>query len=53
MASKEFEQALEILNWEEHNSGDKILINAFENVVAFTLNGRNVKLFLILTEKRK
>lgn len=43
MASKEYELALEILNWEEHNLGDKVLINAFENSVSFALNGRNVK----------
>jgi hypothetical protein len=43
MASKEYDQALEILNWEEGiNGNEKILINSYTNVSNFTLNGRNV-----------
>ena len=43
MASKEYEQALEVLNWEEGmNGNEKILTNSYENVANFSLNGRNV-----------
>jgi len=43
MASKEYDQALEILNWEEGiNGNEKLLMNSYGNVANFSLNGRNV-----------
>ncbi|RNA05744.1 cell division cycle 16 -like protein [Brachionus plicatilis] len=48
VACKEYEQALEILNWEGDNLGLKVLINNLENAVSFTLNGRNIKAALNL-----
>lgn len=45
VALKEYEQALEILNSDE--IVDKILLNSFENVSNFMLNGRNVSVSLI------
>ena len=47
LAFKEYEQALEILNWEDLNGNDKINATNFENAARFTLNGRNVSLSLI------
>ena len=49
VASKEYELALEVLNWEEFNQNDnKNLINSLnENNINFVLNGRNVSLTLI------
>ena len=44
VAAKEYEQALEILNWDEQNLSDnKNLINSFESSINFALNGRNIQ----------
>jgi hypothetical protein len=42
LASKEYEQALEILNWEEMNPNEKISPSCFDDATNFSLNGRNV-----------
>lgn len=43
LASKEYEQALETLNWEEINSSEKIMMTCYDNAAEFTLNGRNIE----------
>ena len=49
MASKEYDQALEILNWEEGiNGNEKLLMNSYGNVANFSLNGRNVCSWILL-----